>query len=184
MRGIRRVVTGHDENGRSVFVSDAEVPPVTFSMSPGGGFHLFWSADEVPTFPSDGIDPYDMGLARHFFPTGPGSFRFNFFTMPPGKSGAEVAEHDPEQLMAEVNEKVPGILSANDPDEPGMHATDTVDLAIVLSGEMTLELDDGAEKVCRQGDVIIQNGTRHRWHNRGSEPAVLAAVLIGGHPRT
>lgn len=75
MQGIRRVVTGHDADGKSIFVSDAEVAPITFSMTPGGGFHLMWSADEPPSFPSDGIDPYDKGLARNFFPSAPGAFR-------------------------------------------------------------------------------------------------------------
>lgn len=183
MKGIRRVVTGHDADGRSVFVSDAEVAPITFSVSPDGGFHLMWSADEVPTFPSDGIDPYDKGEARTFFPTGPGSFRFNIFTLPAHGSGAVLADLDLEAVNAEAEERLPGILSANHPDDPGMHTTDTVDLEIMLSGELTLELDDGAEKVFRAGDVVVQNGTRHRWHNRGDEAAVLAAILIGGQPR-
>ncbi len=183
MQGVRRVVTGHDGDGRSVFVSDAEVAPITFSMSPDGGFHLLWSADELPQFPSDGIDPYDKGQARHFFPPGPGAFRFNIFTLPPDRSGSDLADLDPKAVVAEANAKVPGILSANDPDEPGMHTTDTIDLEIMLSGELTLELDDGAEKTLRAGDVVVQNGTRHRWHNRGDVPAVLAAILVAGLPR-
>jgi quercetin dioxygenase-like cupin family protein len=64
-----------------------------------------------------------------------------------------------------------------------MHTTDSVDIILVLAGEITLELDDGAEKVCRAGDIIVQNGTRHRWHNNTDELAVTYAVLIGGHPR-
>jgi mannose-6-phosphate isomerase-like protein (cupin superfamily) len=179
MKGIRRVVTGRDHNGKSVFTSDAEVAPVTFSTAPGGGFHLLWSADELPTFPSDGIDPYDKGFARQFFPAH-GGFRFNIFTLPPHGSGADLADMDPQAVNDEADEKLPGILSANDPDDPGMHATETIDLEIVVSGEVTLELDDGAERTMRAGDTVIQCGTRHRWHNRGSEPAVLAAVLIGG----
>jgi hypothetical protein len=180
MQGVRRVVTGHDPSGRSVFVSDAVVPPITFSSSPDGGCLLLWSSDELPTFPADGIDPYDKGLARNFFPAGPGGYRFNMFSYPPESSGADMADLDPAAMMAEVNAKVPGILDHNDPDAPGMHATDTIDLEIVLTGELTLELDDGAEKVCRAGEVIIQNGTRHRWHNRGSEVAVIGCIMIGG----
>ena len=66
-------------------------------------------------------------------------------------------------------------------DDPGMHTTDTVDFEVVISGEIVLELDDGAEKVLRAGDTNIQNGTRHRWHNRGSEPAVIATFIVGAH---
>ena len=54
-------------------------------------------------------------------------------------------------------------------DLPAMHA------------EITLELDGGAEKVLRAGDTNIQNGTRHRWHNRGSEPAVIATFIVGAN---
>jgi quercetin dioxygenase-like cupin family protein len=80
-----------------------------------------------------------------------------------------------------MEEKLPGFLGHLEPDNPGMHTTDTVDFEVVLSGEVVLELDDGAEKVLRPGDAVVQNGTRHRWGNRGTEPAVLALVLIGAH---
>jgi len=62
-----------------------------------------------------------------------------------------------------------------------MHTTDTIDFEVVLSGEVVLELDDGVEKVLRVGDTVVQNGTRHRWSNRGSVPAVLAVILLGAH---
>jgi len=60
-------------------------------------------------------------------------------------------------------------------------ADDTIDFEVVLSGEVILELDDGAEKALRPGDTVVQNGTRHRWGNRGTEPAIVAAFLIGAH---
>ena len=58
-----------------------------------------------------------------------------------------------------------------EPDDPGMHTTDTVDFDFVVSGEVYLELDDGAEVLLKPGDCVVQNGTRHRWNNR-SRPAV------------
>jgi quercetin dioxygenase-like cupin family protein len=60
-----------------------------------------------------------------------------------------------------------------------MHTTDTVDMEIMLSGEVVLELDNGVERTLRAGDVNIQNGTRHRWHNRCTEPATMAVVMVG-----
>jgi quercetin dioxygenase-like cupin family protein len=60
-----------------------------------------------------------------------------------------------------------------------MHTTGTVDMEIVISGELVLELDDGIEPTLRAGDVNIQNGTRHRWHNRGAEPTVTAVAMVG-----
>ena len=61
----------------------------------------------------------------------------------------------------------------------GMHRTPSLDLICLLSGEIWLELDDG-EVHLRQGDCIVQNGTRHRWRNRGSEPCLMAFVSVGG----
>ena len=60
-----------------------------------------------------------------------------------------------------------------------MHASDTVDWDLVISGEVWLELDDGKEVLLRAGDCVIQNGTRHAWHNRSSEPCVLAVAIVG-----
>jgi quercetin dioxygenase-like cupin family protein len=66
-----------------------------------------------------------------------------------------------------------------EPETPGMHTTDTVDIDIVLSGEVWLELDDGAEVKLEAGDCVIQNGTRHAWHNRTDSPVQMFAALIG-----
>jgi quercetin dioxygenase-like cupin family protein len=62
-----------------------------------------------------------------------------------------------------------------------MHTTHTVDFEVVLSGEVWLELDDGAEVCLKQGDTVVQNGTRHRWINKGTEPAVLAVGIVGAN---
>jgi quercetin dioxygenase-like cupin family protein len=59
------------------------------------------------------------------------------------------------------------------------HRTPTIDIGVILSGEMWVELDDGAEQLLRPGDILVQNGTAHAWHNRPSEPCFAAAVVIG-----
>ena len=66
------------------------------------------------------------------------------------------------------------------PQTPGMHATDTIDYGVVVRGEMTLELDDGQIVHLRQGDCVVQNGTRHRWRNPGTEPCLMAFGSMGG----
>ena len=66
-------------------------------------------------------------------------------------------------------------------DDPGMHTTASVDTGVVISGSVTLELDDGATVVLHPGDTYVQNGTRHRWSNPGDEPAVIAVALVGAH---
>ncbi|XVQ07416.1 cupin domain-containing protein [Spirillospora sp. CA-255316] len=62
---------------------------------------------------------------------------------------------------------------------PGMHTTDTLDYAIVVSGEIWLVVDDG-ETLLQQGDVVIQRRTNHAWSNRSNDTAVVAFVLLDG----
>ena len=170
---VRRVVTGHDAAGKAVFASDEPVDPVTFALLPGAEFHLLWGADHPPTFPDDGSP---TPQPTYFPPVG--GYRFGFFTVPPAES-AVPADLDLEAALGEMDAKLPGLLSYLEPDNPGMHTTDTIDFEVVLSGEVTLELDDGAEKVLRPGDTVVQNGTRHRWVNTGTEPAVVAMFITG-----
>jgi mannose-6-phosphate isomerase-like protein (cupin superfamily) len=71
------------------------------------------------------------------------------------------------------------LLAWADPANPGMHRTPSIDYDIVLTGTVGLELDDGTEVTLGPGDVVVQNGTRHRWHNRGDVTARVASVMIG-----
>ena len=172
---VRRVVTGHDANGNAVFVSDEQVAPVVTALTPGSEFHRLWGADEAPRFPDAG------GLPAHhaYFPT-VGGFRFGHFTIPPAGT-AGPADLDFPAAFAEMEEMLPGMMAHMEPDAPGMHTTATVDFEVVLSGTVTLELDDGATVTLQPGDTVVQNGTRHRWSNPGTVPAVLAVFLIGAH---
>jgi quercetin dioxygenase-like cupin family protein len=63
------------------------------------------------------------------------------------------------------------------------HRTDSLDYAIILSGEIDMDLD-GTETHLKAGDVIVQRGTIHNWINRGTEPCVIAFVLIDAKPVT
>jgi quercetin dioxygenase-like cupin family protein len=97
----------------------------------------------------------------------------------PVDPAAPPADLDISAAVNEAEQKLPGLLGHMEPDNPGMHTTRSVDVDIVLSGELVLELDDGAETLLRTGDIVVQNGTRHRWHNRGRVPATLVAFLVG-----
>lgn len=174
---VRRVVTGHDAHGKAIIVDDHVVEPTTVTLT-STMYHELWRADAFPTLPDAGTN----GPKTSFFPP-VGGYRFFLFTYPPGDGGADLEGIDIEAGMRELQEKLPGVLETNELDQPGMHTTDTVDMEIVISGEIVLELDEGVETTLRAGDVNIQNGTRHRWHNRGSEPAVLAVAMVG-LPRT
>ena len=173
---VRRVVTGRTADGKSVFVSDAEVPPITLNLLPGAEFHRLWGSNEPVQLPSDGSPP---PMADYFPPvTG---FRVGLFTVGPD-SVSLPPELDIPAAFAEIQQKLPGLAEVLETDHPGMHTTNTIDFEIVISGEVWLELDEGQEVHLKAGDTIIQNGTRHAWRNRSSEPCVLAVALIGAEP--
>jgi mannose-6-phosphate isomerase-like protein (cupin superfamily) len=173
---VRRVVTGHDADGKAVFVGDEDVAPVTLSVLPGSEFHRLWGSDTVCSFPDDGSRPE----GRNYFPP-VGGFRFGLFNVPPDGGKGIPVDRDVENALAELEEKLPGLAGHTEPDNPGMHTTATIDYGIVLSGEPILELDDGATVMLHPGDTYIQNGTRHRWSNPGDTPAVIAITLLGAH---
>jgi len=170
---IRCVVTGRNPSGKSVIAKDAAIEPVTLSLLPGFEFHRMWGSDAVPKLPSDGTPP---GQPRYFPP--PGGFRFLFFTVPPNTYTLP-AYTDLAAAFVEFQEKLPGLAEVIEPMNPGMHTTDTVDFDVVLSGEVYLELDDGAEVLLKAGDCVVQNGTRHAWRNRSSQNCVVAVAIVG-----
>ena len=172
---IRRVVTGHDASGKAVFASDELVEPVVTGLSAGSAFHTLWNGDVAPSFPDDGVRPPQT---TYFPPVG--GFRMGTFTLPPA---GEVLAGDVDIAgeLAKMSAALPGMLDHMEPDDPGMHTTATIDFEIVLSGEVVLELDDGATVHLHPGDTVVQNGTRHRWHNPGAEPAMLAVFMCGAH---
>ena len=67
---------------------------------------------------------------------------------------------------------------------PRNHRTDSIDYAVVISGEIDMELDDGVVAHLKAGDVLVQRGTIHNWINTGSAPCVIAFALIDGKPVT
>jgi hypothetical protein len=168
---VRRVVTGHDGSGKAVFASDEQVDGLDVW---GSEYHRLWGGDATPSFPDDGAPP---AQPMYFPPVG--GFRFGMFTLPP--EGAPRPAVDGADPFAEFEAKLPGLLAYMEPDDPGMHTTDTIDFEVILSGSCVLELDDGAEVTLAVGDTVVQNGTRHRWKNPFAEPCHLAVFLVGAH---
>lgn len=176
---VKRVVTVVDENGRSSYQEDAPIAVTELEALAGWGLWLVWGTEgrlEVPA--PEGV----TGMTKPFFP-GPGGTRFGVFSIPPQERDAPSSGAPDEEtmnlLLADAEEKVPGMLGHFDPENPGMHATQTVDYDIVLQGTVTLELDDGAEVELPPGSCVVQNGARHGWRNYGTETAIMAYVLVG-----
>ena len=170
---IRRVVTGHSGDGKSVVASDTQVDGFGPKLFPAMEFHALWGGDTAPTYPDAGTQlPH-----RDWFPP-PGGFRFLAATLPPA-SDEVPGIADEAAAVAELEAFAPGLLAVMEPDAPGMHTTDSIDFIYVISGEVIMQLDDGAEVRLAAGDTIVQSGTRHAWHNPGAEPCRLIAVQLG-----
>jgi mannose-6-phosphate isomerase-like protein (cupin superfamily) len=176
----KRVVTGRDASGKSVFKSlDVTPQVVEIDSNPGLTFYELFATEGVPQL--TGQEPDPMSQKTRDFP-GPGGTNFRLISYPPRRPEGwkPPAGVTFESALAELNEKIPGMGKHFDRSAPGMHTTDTVDYGIVVRGEMTLELDDGQKVHLRQGDCVIQNGTRHRWRNPLDEPCLMAFISIGG----
>ncbi|MEO0495350.1 MAG: cupin domain-containing protein [Actinomycetota bacterium] len=166
--GIRRVVTGHDEYGKAVFTSDDTVEPILGRVS------LIWAEDTPARFPDDGSVRDEL---TSFFPPVEGC-RFGFVTYPPD-AAATNDDIDPDVVGKMMDEHLPGLAAHMEPDLPGMHTSATQDFAMVVSGRIVLELDGGVTNELGPGDVIVQNGTRHRWLNPFDEPCITVAMMRG-----
>ena len=142
---IRRVVTGHDAQGRAIVTIDETCRNV-ISRRASHSSCMIWSTGESPTDNGDGED----GGAR------------------------AVATTDPNGTVFRLVEYGPGVAPRN-------HRTESIDYAVVMSGEIDMEMD-GTTVHLRAGDVLVQRGTIHNWVNRGSKPCLIASVLVAAKP--
>jgi mannose-6-phosphate isomerase-like protein (cupin superfamily) len=177
---IRRVVTGHTPDGKSVFVNDS-APPRTETITGLKGLSItpVWATDHGMTA-VPGSDGPTLAMTR--FVPGWGGTRFLITVFPPEEQ-APASSIDPSFVAVEMAAKLPGLGDAMELENPGMHTTETVDYDIIISGELSLELDDGQEVQLKPGAIVIQNGTRHRWRNTGKKPCVMYSVLVGAPRR-
>lgn len=170
---IRRVVTGCTPGGKSVIVSDTGINALSIALAPGIEFYKIWGADSVPMLPDDG----SAHQSHNYFPPA-GGYRFGLFTVPP-QTTMQAEPVDMESALQEAEKKLPGLIEYMEPDNPGMHITDSIDLVCIVSGEIWLELDDDKMVHLCTGDTIVQNGTRHAWRNKSTEPCCILACIIG-----
>jgi len=176
MPQVRRVVTGTDSRGKAVFVSDGPAPHShDFEFMPGQAQTRIWFTDEPPTTrPPSGEPTSESGPV--VAPVGGASFVVVQYAP---DSVVHDARFDPARLGGELESFAPDLAAAFEPDAPGMHRTASVDYGVVVSGEIWLELDDGAETRLLPGDTVVQIAARHAWRNKTDLPAVVAFVITG-----
>ena len=174
---VRRIVTGHDAEGRAIIQEDQPVPRVQrIGGEHGPLFFEVWNTRETPArIDRSSGEPAEDGI--QLAPPRNGT-RIRVLDIPPDDASFETLS--PEQIKAHFAE----VGAADAPSHSGarhafMHRTETVDYGIMLEGELTLIMDVG-ETVVRPGDIIIQRGTNHGWANRSGKPCRIAFVLIDG----
>ena len=169
---IRRVVTGNDAKGKAVVVMDGEAGNVKFRQATGLYSALLWVTESTPADISGVADAAEREIGIAPPPTGT-IFRIIEF-LPEKEAGKAVSK---EEIIKEM-----GLSSVGEAGDklrhPAMHRTETIDYAVILSGEIDMLLDD-SDIHLKAGDVIVQRGTNHAWANRGDEPCRIAFVLIG-----
>jgi mannose-6-phosphate isomerase-like protein (cupin superfamily) len=169
----RRIVTGN-RNGKSVVERDEPLPAYEFNTVPGYEHTLIWVNPETP----------DLGKRQRFdsYPDsvvpGPGGTSLHFVTFPPASVFTDPS-FDGEAAQKEALVRLPGLADHFESEDPGMHKTNTVDYAVVYEGEIWMELDDGETLHLNRGDVVVQNGTRHAWRNKGAKPVTMLFFLNG-----
>lgn len=167
----RRIVTGHNLSGKSIVIIDG--PPARILGSDLRGLAEIWNTDNAPVNTQDATDRADIDVVLS--PIANGS-KFRFFAIAP-----EDPSLSDEEREARVSERFAAMGAAHERVDTsrhaGMHKTETVDYIILLSGEVTLLLDED-ERDLKPLDVVVQRGTNHAWINKGKEPALLVGVLI------
>lgn len=144
---IRRVVTGHNAEGKARVIIDEKVKNV-FSPRPGAAYSVIWSSEGFPVDNTGDADP----------------------------SGKKVGTFVDNGTVFRIVSFAPGVSPRN-------HRTDSIDYAVVMSGEIDMDLD-GEITHLKAGDVLVQRGTIHNWVNKGTVPCVIAFTLISAKPVT
>lgn len=176
---VRRIVTGHDRNGRAIIQEDGVVPRVKrIGGETGPLFHEVWNTQATPA-PIDAAsgEPQEDGI--RLAPPKNGT-RIRVLDIPP--DAPELAGTTTEQARAHFAEV--GAADASSHMHSGarhahMHRTETIDYGIVLEGELVLIMDEG-ETTVRAGDIVVQRGTNHGWANRSDKNCRICFVLIDG----
>ena len=174
-REFRRIVTGHDESGKSVVVSDQTAAQFLERPSrPGVRLTNFWIERGTPAEYDGPAETCTGEFVLHPPPMG-STFRCVEF-LP--EDPAVMAGLDGKAAFSEMGAGANIVEGAR---HPFMHRTDSLDYAIVLTGEIWMMMDEEKDdRLLKAGDVVIQRGNNHAWSNRGTEPCVIAFVLIDG----
>jgi mannose-6-phosphate isomerase-like protein (cupin superfamily) len=179
LRPIRRVVTGLDPNGKATVIFDDAAEHI-LEFLPGSGSTELWASDESPV----DLDVQGDRARPMVHDPRPNGTLFRLIELAPAradtrsKSDAIADSKRIQQVMNSARPSTDEELAAH----PTMHRTDSLDYLVIISGRLTMIMEDGTEVELYPGDCVVQQATLHAWENRGDESCLMAAVLVDARP--
>jgi quercetin dioxygenase-like cupin family protein len=175
---VRRVVTGHDKNGKAIVIEDGLAPSVRSNpLRPGHISIDLWRTNTAPV-PLAGAEPDPTAGPRKIHPDPRGTVLRISEVAPESEAIRNLTPEKARELFKAMGNESASTFGRGG-SHPLMHRTETVDYAVVLDGEIYLVLDEGEVKLTT-GDVVIQRGTNHAWSNRSGKSVRMLYVLIDG----
>ena len=175
---LRRVITAINAAGKSYFSEDGPAHIKSNSARPGLRSSHVWATSAIPC-PIREPDQA-VGGVKGIMPPKNGSV-LHIIDYPPDPKDPAERERLREYVRQRGTNPEPGVRRFPDSPHPGMHVTDTIDYAIVMSGEIWAIMEEG-ETLLKTGDVLMQRGTSHAWSNRTDEYCRVAFVLVEAKP--
>ena len=170
LKSTRRIVTGHDAQGKAVALFDAPLQAKQRSAG-GNGMTLLWVTGESPV---DVAGSADRAQTQVGVPPPANGTIFRIVDFAPAAPHAAPVDHHQILLSMGIDPATQGYAR-----HANTHRTRTIDYAIVLDGEIDMLLDDSEVHV-KAGDVLVQQATNHAWVNNGTKPCRIAFILIDG----
>jgi len=167
----RRIVTGHDANGKAVVLMDDPSPHVRQRSSGGNVLTLLWVTDEMPVDMAGSNDHADTPIG---VPPRPNGTIFRIVDFAPITGVPQPVDHHKVLIEMGIDPATQGYAR-----HMNTHRTRSIDYALILEGEIDMLLDD-TEVHVKAGDMLVQQGTNHAWVNRGDQPCRIAFILIDG----
>lgn len=165
----RRIVTGHDADGKAVVLFDGPSPHVRQRSEGSNVLTAMWVTSEMPVEMSS---TDDRALTKTGTPPNPNSTIFRIVDFAPYKPGDKPIDHHKMLTEMGIDPATQGYARHDN-----THRTRSIDYALILEGEIDMLLDD-TEVHVKAGDVMVQQGTSHAWVNRGDKPCRIAFILI------
>ena len=166
---IRRIVTTNDKAGKSGVMTDGAATNIMTVLTE------IWQTEAGPFNHTDGID--HGALSDQLDPPKGGTV-FRYFEIGPESDTAHLSDAEKRQANKEWFAAMKGAhLQPDTSIHPAMHQSNSTDYIVLLRGEITLILER-EERTLKPFDCVVQRGTNHAWVNRGTEPALLIAVLV------